>query len=195
MTIADPKADLRQYLQHARDAIVWKVEGLSEYDMRRPLTPTGMNLLGLVKHLAGVEIYYFGDTFGRPLSDPPPWSDEALLTGDPVADMYATAGESAEYILGWYRRAWAHADQTFDALDLDAVGQVPWFGQVNLHFLLMHVVAETHRHAGHADIGRELIDGRAGLRSGLSALPDVDQAWWVRHHHRLEKIAREAVRA
>ena len=61
-----PKDTLIHYLQGARDAIVWKVEGLSEYDARRPLTPTGTNLLGLVKHLASVELGYFGDTFGRP---------------------------------------------------------------------------------------------------------------------------------
>ncbi len=60
------KSDLRYYLQSARDALLWKLEGLSEYDVRRPHTPTGTNLLGLVKHVAGVELGYLGDTFGRP---------------------------------------------------------------------------------------------------------------------------------
>jgi hypothetical protein len=109
--------------------------------------------------------------------------------------MSATAGESPEYILGWYRRAWAHADETFDALGLDAVGQVPWWGEVTLHFLLVHMIAETHRHAGHADIGRELIDGRAGIRPDLINLPAVDQAWWAEYCERLETIARQAGKA
>ena len=74
----DPKDTLVEYLQSARDAIVWKVEGLSEYDARRPLTPTGTNLLGLVKHLASIELGYFGDTFGRPSGIPLPWhADDA----------------------------------------------------------------------------------------------------------------------
>jgi hypothetical protein len=66
MTISDPKADLLHYLQGARSAMLWKLDGLTEYDVRRPLTPTGTNLLGLVKHLARCELGYFGDTFGRP---------------------------------------------------------------------------------------------------------------------------------
>ncbi len=69
MALSQPKADLQRYLQSARDALVWKLEGLSEYDVRRPLTPTGTNILGLVKHAAGVELGYFGDTFGRPFGE------------------------------------------------------------------------------------------------------------------------------
>ena len=55
MTDPDPKADLRSYLQAAREAMLWKLDGLSEYDVRRPLVRTGSNLLGLIKHQAGVE--------------------------------------------------------------------------------------------------------------------------------------------
>jgi hypothetical protein len=68
----NPKADLLRYLQDGRDALLWKLDGLSEYDIRRPLTPTGTNLLGLVKHIASVELGYFGDTFGRPFFDEEP---------------------------------------------------------------------------------------------------------------------------
>lgn len=112
------KADLVRYLQESREALLWKLDGLSEYDARRPLTPTGTNLLGLVKHLSGVELGYFGDTFGRPYfteEKPPPswWWTEAE---DPHADMYATPEESREEITGLYRRAWEHAQATFDAL-------------------------------------------------------------------------------
>src|ERR1700746_1838012 len=122
MTESDPKADLRRYLQDARESLLWKLDGLSEYDVRRPMVPTGSNLLGLVKHCAGVELGYFGDTFGRPAADKVPW-DEA----DPNSDMFAAADESREFITGLYRRAWAHADVTIDALPLDAIGHVPWW--------------------------------------------------------------------
>jgi hypothetical protein len=196
MTISDPKSDLRRYLQEARDAMVWKLDGLSEYDVRRPLTPTGTNLLGLVKHLAMIEIGYFGDTFGRPLADPPPWSDLELLERDPTADLWARPDESREYITDWYRRAWAHADGTFDTADLGATGQVPWWpgerATVTLHRIMVHVVAETHRHAGHADIVRELIDGAAGLRQTSSNMPERDERAWQDYRDQLEQVARDA---
>src|SRR6266481_721026 len=163
MTTAGPKADLHRYLQAAREALLWKLDGLSGYDIRRPLTPTGTNLLGVVKHLAGVELWYFGDAFGRPPRGPRPWSEDDARNN---ADMWATADESREQIVGTYRHAWAHADETIHARDLDAPGHVPWWpsdrSEVTLHQILVHVVAETSRHAGQADIVRELIDGTAG---------------------------------
>lgn len=192
MTLADPKADLQHYLQSARDAVVWKLGGLSEYDIRRPLTPTGTNLLGLVKHLAGVELGYFGDTFGRPADLPLPWSGHE---DEPNIDMWASPAESREQIVGLYRLAWAHADTTISDLPLDAAGRVPWWGErgeVSLHQILVHVIAETNRHAGHADIVRELIDGAAGLRDTNSNLPDGDAAWWASYREQVEQAAREA---
>ena len=102
------------------------MEGLSEYDMRRPLVPTGTNLLGLVKHVASVEAGYLGDTFGRPFAEPLPWFDEGA---EPNADMWATADETSEQIVALYRRVWAHSDATIEALELDAVGDVPWWPQ------------------------------------------------------------------
>src|SRR5579871_4718543 len=122
--INDPKSDLHRYLQAAREAVLWKLDGLSEYDVRRPLTPTGTNLLGLVKHLASIELGYFGDTFGRPSDEPLPWF---AADAEPNADMWATAAESRDEIVGLYRRAWAHSDATIEALALDATGQVPWW--------------------------------------------------------------------
>jgi uncharacterized damage-inducible protein DinB len=194
MTGSDPKADLRRYLQTAREALLWKLDGLSEYDIRRPLTPTGTNLLGLVKHLAGVELGYFGETFGRPFGEPLPagFDDDA----EPNADMWATADESREQIVGLYRRAQAHSDATIGALALDAIGRVPWWpgdhSEVTLHLILVHVIAETNRHAGHADIVRELIDGAAGLRDGNDNMPPGDQGWWQDYRSRLEGVAQEA---
>ena len=188
------KVILQRYLQEARDAVLWKLQGLTPYDARRPLVPTGTNLLGLVKHLAGLEFGYFGEVFGRPVADPPAWLD---ATDDvPNIDLFATADESIASIVALYRRSWAHADATVAALDLDAPGTVPWWHpdrrEVSLQQILVHVIAETHRHAGHADLVRELIDGEAGLRADNNNLPDGDQAWWQDYRERLEQIASEA---
>ena len=189
----DAKAELRRDLQAGRDALLWKLEGLSEYDVRRPMTPTGTNLLGLVKHAASVELGYLGDTFGRPSGEPLPWLDEGA---EDNADMWATADESRHDIVALYHRAWAHADATIEALAFDAVGHVPWWppdrSEVTLHRVLVHMVAEVNRHAGHADVVRELIDGAAGLRDGNTNLPTVDDAWWEDYRTRLERVALEA---
>ena len=194
MASFDPKADLRRYLQDARDALLWKLEGLSEYDIRRPLVATGTNLLGLVKHQAGVEMGYFGDTFGRPCPDQLPW-DESY----PNSDMFAAPGESREFITGLYRRAWVHADETIELLPLDAIGHVPWWpadkNEVTLHHILVRVATETSRHAGHANIVRELIDGAAGLAADRPNLPPGDQASWQAYRDRVERAAQEAARA
>jgi uncharacterized damage-inducible protein DinB len=192
--MSDPKGDLRNYLQRARDALVWKLEGLSEYDVRRPMVPTGTNLLGLVKHVASVESDYLGVTFERPFPEPLPWvADDA----EPNADMWATADESREHIVDLYRRVWAHSDATVDALALDAIGHVPWWPEdrraVTLHRILIHMIDETNRHAGHADIVRELIDGSAGLQAEWSNLPPGDASWWEGYRDRLEQVAREFV--
>jgi hypothetical protein len=164
MTEPDPKADLHSYLQEARDALVWKLDGLSEYDIRRPMVPTGTNLLGVVKHVASVELGYLGDVFGRPSRVPLPWLAKGA---EPNADMWATPDQS----------------------------RVPWWGkhgEVTLHKILVHMIAETHRHAGHADIVRELIDGSAGVSQEYDNLPPGDQAWWQGYRARLEDAAREA---
>jgi hypothetical protein len=191
MSAHDGKADLQRYLQDARDALVWKLDGLSEYDVRRPLVPTGTNLLGLVKHVASVELGYLGDTFGRPLGEPVPWLGE---DAEPNADMWATGGESRDQIVAFYQRVWANSDATIAALDLEATGSVPWWPedrrQVTLHRVLVHMIAETDRHAGHADIVRELIDGEAGLRQTYSNLPPGEMGWWADYRRRLEETAR-----
>ncbi|WP_219462762.1 DinB family protein [Nonomuraea rhizosphaerae] len=188
-----PKATLHRYLRSARESVLWKLEGLSEYDVRRPMTPTGTNLLGLVKHLAGMELGYFGETFDRPSDEPLPWMAE---DAEPNADLWATATESREQIVGLYHRACAHADATIDALTLESAGRVPWWpagrDTVTLHLILTHMIAETSRHAGHADIVRESIDGAIGMRAGNDNLPAVDKAWWEDYLGRLERTAREA---
>jgi uncharacterized damage-inducible protein DinB len=189
----DPKADLCRYLQAGREALLWKLDGLSEYDIRRPMVPTGTNLLGIVKHVASVEAGYLGETFGRPFPEPLPWLDDGA---EPNADMWATAEESREQIVGLYHRVWVHSDATIEALPLEAIGRVPWWppdhGEVTLHRILVHMIAETDRHAGQADIVRELIDGAVGLRVGNDNMAPGDRAWWESYRSRLERVAKEA---
>jgi uncharacterized damage-inducible protein DinB len=191
--MSDPKADLLRYLTRARDAVLWKLDGLSEYDVRRPMTPTGTNLLGLVKHLASVELGYFGETFGRPFPESLPWLDEGA---DPNADMWAAPGESREYIVGLYRRAAEHSAATIEALPLDAVGRVPWWpaehAEVTLHRVLVHMVDETARHAGQADIIRELIDGSVGLTKDRANVAPGDAEQREAYRARLEAAAQAA---
>ena len=193
MPASDPKADLHRYLRVAREALVWKLDGLSEYDIRRPLVPTGTNLLGLLKHVASVAAGYFGDTFGRPFGEPLPWFEDGA---EQNADMWATADESRDEIVGLYERAWTHSDVTIETLGLDAVGHVPWWpderSEVTLHVILVHMIAETNRHAGHADIVRELIDGSAGLRADNDNMAECDPSWWDSYRSRLEHAARQA---
>jgi uncharacterized damage-inducible protein DinB len=191
--MTDLKADLHRYLQTARDVMLWKLDGLSEFDARRPLTPTGTNVLGVVKHVASVEAGYLGDTFARPFPEPLPWFDEDAETN---ADMWATAEQSRDDIVGLYHRVWAHSDATIEALPLDATGTVPWWPEERrhptLHWILVHMIAETERHAGQIDIVRELLDGAVGIRPGGSNVPDQDDAAWKAYYDRVEQAARRA---
>lgn len=186
------KDDLHHYLQIARDALLWKLEGLSEYDVRRPMTPTGTNLLGIVKHVASVELGYFGETFDRPSGKPLP---RVTDDSEDNADMWASADQSRADVIALYHRTWAHSDATIHALDLEAPGRVPWWpddrSAVTLHRILIHMIAETNRHAGHADIVRELIDKTAGLRADNDNLPPGDSLWWEAYVARLEQVARD----
>ena len=195
MADSDAKADLKLYLQGAREALIWKLGGLSEYDIRRPLVPTGTNLLGLIKHAASWEFVYLGDTFGRPSGEPLPWLH---ADAEPSADMWATADETCSEIIELYRRAWVHSDATIDALALDAPGHVPHWpdhgNKMTLNRILIHVISDTQRHAGHADIIRELIDGKVGLLEGNENMPLGDQHWWDGRRSRLESMARQVRR-
>lgn len=189
----DTKETLARYLAAARDALTWKLEGLGDYDVRRPMTPTGTNLLGLVKHAAVVQAGYLGDCMGRPFPDPPACFGDDAGDND---DMWALPHETRADILALWARSCAHADATIAALPIDAQGHVPWWpaerNPVTLEYVLVHLQHDLSRHAGHADIVRELIDGAAGLRADNSNLPDHDQAWWSAYVDRLEETARQA---
>ena len=180
------KETLHDKLREGRAALLSRLDGLGEYDLRRPLTPTGTNLLGLVKHLAGLEYLYLGESLGRPGPETLPWVEDGSIWDG--ADMWALPGESSAYLLGLYQRACDHADRVVDELDLEAPARVEHWPEARrdttLGFLLVRMVAETAHHAGHADIVRELIDGRGG--------PDhdaFDDASWRDYLARVEAAA------
>ena len=153
---ADEKTTLLGALQSHRDVMLWKLDGLSDNEIRRAMVPSGTSLLGLVKHLANAEYGWFCETFGRPTE---PLTD---ISQDPEADMRAAEGETTEEIVGFYRRAWAAADAAILELPLDATGTSYSDKTVSLRWVLVHMIEDTVRHAGHADILRELIDGSTG---------------------------------
>ena len=191
----DEKTNLLGYLRVRRGDLLAKLDGLGEYDIRRPMTPSGTNLLGLVKHVASVELGYFGEVFGRPSGrELPSLDDDAGMD----TDMWATADETREQIMELHRFSAAHSDKTIESLPLDAVGEVPWWApdrrKVTLHQILVHMCVETARHAGHADILRELIDGSTG--NGLND-PNVSLRTpqeWSEYRALLEGTAREMER-
>lgn len=196
----DEREYLHRWLRLVRDVMLWKLEGLSDADIRRPMTRSGTNLLGLVKHITGGEINYLGETFGRPAADVrlPWWEPENVQkTMETSGDMYAAPGESTEYIVDLYRRACAHADQTIAELDLDDIGTVTHSGdKITLRQALVHMIHETSRHAGHADIVRELIDGSIGGARDNPFVPDpADEAWWQDYLARIEASAAAAEQA
>ena len=165
------------YLQAAREALLWKLDGLSEYDVRRPMVPTGTNLLGLIKHVASVAVGYFGDTSGRPSGERLPWFEDGA---EPERGHVGYRGESrtdrrpVPTGLGAFRRH----DRRARAGRLRSCAVVAGDrSEVTLHRILVHMIAETDRHAGHADVVRELIDGAAGLRDGTDDMASGDEAW------------------
>jgi len=173
--VSEVKAELHSKLKASRGALLSKLDDLSEYDRRRPMTPTGTNLLGLVKHLAGLEYLYLGECFGYPARESMSWIEDGSIWQG--ADMWAKPDESSEYIIGLYQRACAHADGVVAELDLEAPGSVAHWPEerrnTTLGVLLIRMVAETAQHAGHVDIIRELIDGKGG--------PDqdsIDESTW-----------------
>lgn len=165
------------YLQRARDALLAKLDGLSERELRLPRTPTGTSLAGMVLHCANVEIGYFGPTFGRAWPDPahPCVIGDDRYDADPQADWVLPREVSADELLEFYRQVWVFADGAFAELAMDAVGRVPWWpaerATTTLHRVAVHVHSDLARHAGHADILREQIDGAVGLTPDISNLP------------------------
>ncbi len=196
MNSPDPKTTLVDGLAKLQAEVLGKLAGLSEYDLRRPVTPTGTNLLGVVKHLASVQAGYFGDTFGRPFPQDLPWLAEDAEVN---ADMWVTPDESTASVTGLYGASWEHAQETFDSLELDATGEVPrWPPErraVTLHQILVHMTTETARHAGHLDIVRETIDGDVGRYDGDPSVPGFVLIDWAAYRAKVEAAAQAAASA
>lgn len=191
--LTDPKATLQLYLQRVRQALLWKLEGLSERDLRLPRTSSGLNLAGIVKHCANVEIGYFGPTFDRPWPTPEDACYVALeeYDDDPQADWYLPTTVTTTDLVDFYRRVWEFADRTIEELPLDAVGSPPWWGgkQVTLLHMLIRVTEDLGRHAGQADILREGIDGAIGLNQQTPSIPGDDEIDWSQYLAKLTAIA------
>ena len=170
------RALLGTHLEGARDALVWKVEGLDEADRRRPMTPTGTNLVGLVKHMTWIEGWYLCEFFGRarPRLE---WEWEVDAEWGHHSHMYAKPEEATEDLIAAYRATSAAADRAIDDVGLDATGR-HWSGEeVSMGSMILAVLVDTARHAGHGDILRELIDGGTGDRhspSGFYGTTDDD---------------------
>jgi hypothetical protein len=157
--IGSEKDSLQAGLNRHRDAVIWKLQGLDEADLRRAMLPSGNTLLGLVKHLATWEYVWICRTFGQP-TERLPFDDAA--DGDDDADVRLEPADTTASILAFYRRARAAADQVISQTDMAEVGTSVFGTPVSLRWVLIHMLEETARHAGHVDVMRELIDGMIG---------------------------------
>jgi hypothetical protein len=104
------------------------------------------------------------------------------------------SGAGQPLIIDRYRRAWEHSDATISALDIEAPGHVPWWPRpdVKLFNVMVHVLTETNRHAGHADILREQLDGAVGSAAWNTALQERGTAFWEAHCAKIERAAEAA---
>jgi len=147
--VAGERETLLALLQYQRDSLVRKVAGVSDDDARREFVGTGTTLLWLVKHLARAEDLWFGQRFA---------GAEPVIRDDVVGPA-----DSLDAAIDTYRATSARVDAIIAAASLeDLCADTGAESMVNLRWVLMHLLEETARHAGHADILRELIDGQTG---------------------------------
>lgn len=171
------KDTLLRHLRSEREALLWKAQGLPERELRLPRTPTGTSLLGLIKHCAAVEHGYIVECFGRTSAAQPAAVD---FEEDPNGDFQAAPGESGGFLIAQYRAVGQAVEAAAAEMDLDTPGHVPWWGErgdTTLGRVLVHLIAEVARHAGHADILRESIDGAAGLSRDNTNLWEPAEGW------------------
>lgn len=181
---------LQEYLSDAREAIVYKAQGLNDRLARKPLTPTGTHILGVIHHLAITEYGYFGECLNRTIDDP--YIQNLLDIDDPQTDFLPPAQFSAAKIIELYQESTAFADAGIRALPLNAPAEVPWWirrRHTTLEHLMVHMIAETSRHAGHLDIVREQLDGFVGLRAAAPNLPDYSAARWAEQYEAIDRLA------
>ena len=192
VTALDLKSDLIGRIDRLNQAVLHNLEGLSEYELRRPMTPTATNLLGVAFHLASLQAEYFGETFGRPFPREAEFYYRTDENADPQDDLWVRPEATSEWVVGLYRATWEHAKETFATRDLASPGQIPTspYAEVTLGEMLVHMVDETARHAGHMDIVRESIDGAVGRYAGDGNI--IDGYDWAAYRERVEAGAREA---
>ena len=158
--VADERTMLMAWLEFQRETMVQKIEGLSEEQARFKPAPTANSLLGLITHLAGVEHWWFSECFAGNEDDFPTWGDP----DDRDYDFKPADEHTIEWALDLYRGYWTRGNDIAAAASLDDLCKTPWRGKtVSLRWILVHMIEETARHAGHADITRELIDGSIGV--------------------------------
>ncbi len=150
------KEILHATLQKNRAVMLWKLDGLTLEQAKTPGVTSGTSLFGLVKHLAWVERWWFGDFIGSQEFDYP-WSDD-----DPDADWRAEDGETIEWLREFYVQCCDAADEVIEATDLDFTVTRGGRDPRSHRWVLAHMIEETARHAGHADILRELLDDTTG---------------------------------
>lgn len=163
---------LRTHLRLTQQALLWKLDGLSDADLRRPMTKTGTNLIGIVKHLTGVTYGYLCTAFGRERETFEWEFDQELFYG---LDMWATPDESPAEIVAAFQRACNAAADTIDELDLEATGRHHSGVTVSLRWMTLTVLQDTLRHCGHADVVREMIDGRVGMNPHDGSVSEDDE--------------------
>jgi hypothetical protein len=189
MDEAFERETLTHYFTRQFDDLLSKIEGLSEYDGRRPLTPTGTNLLGLVQHTGAVVLGYARLPWGRDLGREFMWED---TDEEPDIDLRILPHVTRDDVLQLAADARAAMVELLQG-PLDLTGQVPWWGpngRVTVHRVAVHVIAEIARHAGHADILREQIDGQAGMRTGDPNISPLTPEARAERSNRIEADAR-----
>ncbi|MGP5015737.1 DinB family protein, partial [Glutamicibacter ardleyensis] len=182
------------YLNEARSTVLWKCEALSEELARRPMTPTGTHMLGIVHHLAVTEYGYFGECLGLLPNDDHVL--ELLQSEDSQIDFLPPADYSVQDVLELYRKSVAFAEAALDNLELASPAVIPWWSihrHSTVEHLIVHMIAETSRHAGQLDIVRELLDGQVGLREQALNLPSYSSAQWQEQYSHLQQLSQEVV--
>jgi uncharacterized damage-inducible protein DinB len=152
----DEKSILESYLKWYREGLLEKVEGLSDADMKRRLVASETTLFGIVHHLAYVERWWFQDVFdGRSVEYP--WTDD-----DSDAEWHTEGSITSDEAIALYKQECDISRQIAAAANPDDFAKHEKFQDMMLRRVMVHMIEETARHLGHADILRELIDGTTG---------------------------------
>lgn len=158
--VADERTTLETFLDYYREVIKRKLEGVSEEEARRRLVPSVTTLGGLVKHLHRVEVSWFQHRLAQVPAEELP--ELGWLDDDPDGDFLLAPTDTVAGLLAGYDEQCARSRETAARFALDHVVPHPRLGQVSLRWIYVHMIDETARHAGHADILREQIDGSQG---------------------------------